>query len=84
MAVPGLRCGRVADYAQAYSAEKRRIEGRPHPYGSLPVTGIGGALVKEPSRSEVPGVKEGVATGQELRDLPRGEARCFLRCRRCS
>jgi len=84
MAVPGLRCGRVADRADAGSAEKGRIEGCPHPYRRLPVAGVGGALVKEPCRSDVTGVKEGVAAGQELRDLHGGEARGSLRRRGCS
>ena len=82
MAVPGLRFGRVADRPHAGSAEKGRIEGCPHPDRPLPVAGIGVPLVNSPCSTDVTGLKEGVAAGQELRDLPCGEARGPLRRRR--
>jgi len=72
MAVPGLRLGRIAASAHAGSGEKRRIEGCPHAYRRLPVAGARGALVKEPCGSDVTGVKERVAAGQELGDLRSG------------
>ena len=76
VAVPGKCFGRVAARMQADTAEKRRIEGRAHPHRRLPVAGIGSALVKKPCRSDITRMKEDVAAGQELRDLPGGEARC--------
>jgi hypothetical protein len=81
--VPGARLSRVAERAaQSSSAEKSRIEGRPHPQRRPPVSGIGGALIKDACRSDITNDDERVAARQKLRDLRGGRARSRRRCRR--
>ena len=84
MAVPGKCFGRVAGGMQAKTAEKRRIESRPHPHRGLPVSSLSSALVKEPCRSYIAAAEEGVAAGEELSDLPSGDARGPRERRHCS
>jgi hypothetical protein len=53
-AIPGARLSRVAErVAQSSPAEKSRIEGRPQQQRSPPVSGVGGAFVKNACRSDV-------------------------------
>jgi hypothetical protein len=51
------------------TVEKGRIEGQRHPHRRTAVAGIGGALKEEPSRSDIPGGKKGVAPRHESGDL---------------
>jgi hypothetical protein len=68
--IPGARFRRIAGRTvQPSPGEKRRIEGRTHPQGPPPVSGISGALIKNARRSDVADEDKRVAARQELRDL---------------